>query len=138
MLDKIPYRFALQAMMVLLSLVLVFHLLVLFGVLPYEIVWAGKLKNESDMRSFELVSLAVNAIILLVIWSKANPERIKVPAKTMSYMLWLIVFIFSMNTLGNLFAETKLEALVFTPFTFVSAVLCMRIALYKQDSEDTI
>lgn len=132
MLDKIPYRFALNAMMVLLSIVLVFHLLVLLHVIPYEIVWAGKLKNEADMRSFEAVSLVANAIMLFVIWTRANPDRIRVKLKIMNLMLWLMVFIFALNTLGNLFAETQLELLVFTPLTFVSALLCLRIVLYTE------
>ncbi|MEN9442639.1 MAG: hypothetical protein RLZ33_2716 [Bacteroidota bacterium] len=44
------------------------------------------------------------------------------------FAFWLFFVLFSLNTLGNLFAETLTETLIFTPLTILLAVLSLRLA----------
>ncbi len=46
--------------------------------------------------------------------------------------MWVMVAIFGLNTIGNLFAESMLEKLVFTPVTAALAVLSLRLAIEKK------
>jgi len=41
---------AIIAMIALLAVVLIFHTLVLTGMIPYTIVWAGKIESLQDMK----------------------------------------------------------------------------------------
>ena len=136
MLSQIPYKKAKDLVLVILSMVSVFHLLVLTEVIPYNIVWAGKINSVSEMRVFEFFSLTINAVIILVIAIKANYLKWNVPVKIVNGFIWFIFFLFSLNTIGNLFATTNFEKFVFTPMTFILAVLCLRIVREKEVSSN--
>ena len=125
----ISQRLALNIMLILLSIVMIFHLSVLTQLIPYTIVWAGKLKTVEEMRRFESVSILLNCLFMTVLLIKGNYIKSKIPVKILNIVLWIFVAIFALNTVGNLFAETSFELYVFTPLTFVSALLCLRILI---------
>lgn len=129
---KIPFALAVKTMLLLLSAVLVFHALILAQVIPFNIVWGGRLQSAEQMQGFELISISINLLIMLVISIKAGYVRSRLPGKVINLMLWAFVLMFALNTVGNLVAENTLETLVFTPLTLISAILCLRIALEKQ------
>jgi len=116
-------------MLALLSGVMIFHILVFTGVIPYTIVWAGKLNSVQEMRVFETVSMAVLAINILVFLLKAGYIQNKIPAKILNWIIGLYALLFFVNTIGNLFAETAFEKYFFTPLTTVSAILCLLIII---------
>jgi len=51
--------------------------------------------------------------------------------KIVTIALWAFVVLFAINTVGNVLSKTSLETIIFTPLTFLSAVLCFRIAIEK-------
>ena len=53
----ISQKQAILIMIALLTVVLVFHSLVLTGAIPYAIVWAGKISSAADMRKLEVISI---------------------------------------------------------------------------------
>ncbi|MBK9359111.1 MAG: hypothetical protein IPN08_17335 [Bacteroidales bacterium] len=131
MINRIPFNIAIRTMLVLLSLVALFHLLVLSGVIPYTITWGGKLRSLTQMRLMEFISLLVNALLMVVISMKAGYMNPFLRPRTITLILWFFVVLFALNTVGNLFAESMFEKLVFTPLTLVSAILCRRIVLER-------
>ena len=124
---KIPYRFAIGAMVAILLLVLIFHVLILIQIIPYAIVWAGKLENVQEMVVFEMISIVVNLVLIFVILTQGNYLKIDFSQKVLNFTLWVFIVVFSLNTIGNLFSKTSFETIVFTPLTFISAILCYRI-----------
>lgn len=136
MISKIPYKEAINTLLIILSMVCVFHLLVLTEIIPYNIVWAGKINNVGEMRIFEFFSLSINAVIILVISIKANYLKCNISVKILNNFIWIIFSLLSLNTLGNLFATTNFEKFVFTPMTFILAVLCLRIVIEKQEENN--
>ena len=44
---------------------------------------------------------------------------------------WVLVGLFAVNTVGNLFAKTLFERAVFTPLTLLLALLMLRLALER-------
>ncbi len=118
---------ALNILLTLLCMVLVFHILVFLQVIPYTIVWAGKLHSVQEMRVFEAVSMTVLMINILVLILKGNYIRHNIPVKFLNWALWFYTMLFVLNTIGNLFAQTAFEKYFFTPLTLVSAVLCILI-----------
>ena len=122
---------ALNLMIALLSVVMLFHLSVFLQFIPYTIVWAGKLKNLQEMRVFESVSILLCTFNFAVFLLKGNYIRHKIPMKIINGIIWFYVVLFSFNTVGNLFAKSDFELYVFTPLTFISALLCLRIVWNK-------
>ncbi|MBL8019326.1 MAG: hypothetical protein JNM27_06655 [Leptospirales bacterium] len=126
---RIPFRFAVNLMLAMLSLVVVFHLLVLIELIPYSIVWGGRIQDPLQMRTMEAVSLTVNLIMIAAIAVKGLGLRVSLSPTLIAIVLWLMVAIFALNTIGNLFAASRLETILFTPLTLIAAVLCFRIAV---------
>jgi hypothetical protein len=129
MIREIPLKFAVQSALILLASVIVFHILILIQVIPFGIVWGGRLKTLEDMYRFEITSIVTNLLIIALVSVRAN--YIKVPISTMivKVLLWLCVILFALNTLANLFAESLIEAIIFTPLTAALCIFCYRMVI---------
>ena len=123
MLNRVTKNLALKIILGLLSVVIVFHILIIIRIIPFEIVWAGKLKSVSQMYVFEIVSILVNILLLTVLLLKGNIIQHKINSKIINGILWFFVLVFAFNTVGNLLAKSLFEKAVFTPLTLISALL---------------
>lgn len=117
-----------KTLVLLFSLILVFHFLIVFGIIPYKNVWAGRLKSREEMLRFESFSIILNAIFIAVVLVKANLINIKVPKKVINVLLWIMAIVFAINTIGNLFAIGSLEKYIATPVTFLLSIFCFILA----------
>ncbi|MEQ8303104.1 MAG: hypothetical protein RIB47_06910 [Cyclobacteriaceae bacterium] len=126
--QKISFRFAINSILSILGIIVVFHLSVLSGLLPNDIVWGGKLEDESQLIKFEIASVVLNVFMILIIAIRGQYIKVRIPEKMLAILIWLMTILFALNTIGNLFANTLTEAIIFTPITFVLAVLCFRVA----------
>ena len=127
----ISKRIALKLMIGLLSIVLVFHLCVLFEIISYKIVWAGKLNSKEEMYVFEAVSILINFFLIIVLCIKFQNIKKSETNRIINIIIWVFVFLFALNTLGNLFAESLIEQILGTLLTFISATLCWIIVKKK-------
>lgn len=132
MIKKISFRFAAQAMVALLVIVLIYHFLILGKVIPYAAVWGGRLTTDEEMYGFESFSIAVNLLMLLVVAIRAGYTRPFLPMALVRFLLWLMVAVYLLNTVGNIFSLNAWEAVIFTPLTLISAVLTLRLAVERQ------
>jgi len=107
----------------------VFHLFVLSGVVPYSIVWGGRLESTIQIYLFETISLAVTLAVIILAGIKGKFIKPYLPSKVVNFLLWVLAVLFAFNTIGNLFAESNLEMIIFTPLTFISAILFYRMAI---------
>ncbi|WP_187270094.1 hypothetical protein [Pontibacter qinzhouensis] len=130
--NRISKSQALTGMVSLITAVILFHGLIITGVLPYEIVWAGKLNSVQEMYVFEAVSLFINVVLLITLLVKGNYLKFPISDKIVNAVLWFFIVVFSLNTVGNLLAETLFEKAIFTPLTFVSAILLWIIVRKKK------
>ncbi|GAB2791563.1 hypothetical protein GCM10027275_40510 [Rhabdobacter roseus] len=111
--------FATRGLILIFSLTIVFHLLVLTGIIPYDIVWGGRIQTQADMYRFESLSLVVNAFFLLIVLINARLLPIQLPARLVGFVLWFMAFLFLLNTVGNLLSTNDTEKLIFTPLTAI-------------------
>jgi hypothetical protein len=125
----ISEQLAINVLTAVLSLVIVFHLLVLSGVVPFDIVWGGRISSAAEMQRFELVSIAINAVMLLVVCIRAGFIRIQIAPVILKVAFWLMTILFLLNTIGNLFSQNDFEKLVFTPLTFALMIFSYRLAI---------
>jgi len=109
----------------------IFHILVLSGAISYDTVWGGRLENISQMYIFEIISLIINSIIMFIICMKVGYIKTYINLKIINFMLWFLVIIFLLNTIGNIASLSTFESVVFTPLTFISTLLFYRMAIEK-------
>jgi hypothetical protein len=127
----VSQRTATVGLLTLFSLVIFFHFLVLTGVVPYKIVWGGRLETVSQMIRFEIISITINLIMLSLVAIKCGYLKWSLNKRWIQVGFWVMVVLFSLNTVGNLFAISQWERWIFTPLTFLLAVLSLRLAIEK-------
>lgn len=116
-------------LLVLLSFLLLFHFLVITGLVPFEIIWGGKLNNHSQMLTYESVSLIINLLMILVVAVNAGFINFKVKRIIVIVSLWIMFFLFLLNTAGNFSSQNQFERSVFGPLTLVISLLCLNLSL---------
>jgi len=110
-----------------LGVLLTFHVMIMSGVIPYDIVWAGKLKSHDEMIRFEAVSIFINSVMLFVFVMKYRLLRNERSNRIIDIIIWIFAAFFLLNTVGNLFSESTLELILGTALTLLSAILCVVI-----------
>lgn len=120
---------AARSVIIILSLIVIFHLLVLAGIIPYKIVWGGRLENTTDMIRFEVVSIGINLLMLAIVANKSGYLNWGKSKQWVRIGLWIMVVLFSINTLGNIVAINIWEKIIFTPLTLLLAFFSFRLAI---------
>lgn len=60
---KMNSKTAIKIMLCLVVAILLFHSSIILKIVPYEITWGGRLKNDSEMYVFEIISILLNLIL---------------------------------------------------------------------------
>lgn len=107
-------------------LAILFHLLIVVQVIPYEITWGGRLKNVQEMYVFESVSILINVCFLHVLLQKARVVKNLFIRKNINKILWVFFAVFVLNTLVNLFAQSNFEK-AFSLLTALNALLLWNV-----------
>lgn len=115
--------------LILLFLFLLLHFLMLLKIIPYNLVWGGRLKTDKEMYRFEIFSIFINSLFIIVVLMKANFLSIGIERKIITYSLWLMTGLFLLNTLGNALSKNKLEQRLFTPLTILLAIFSLILAI---------
>jgi hypothetical protein len=116
-------------LLILLSLFLLLHFLILIKIIPYAVVWGGRLTSKKEMYRFEIFSILVNTLFLIVVLVQARYMAIPISDKIVTYALWLMAALFLLNTLGNAVSKNKVEQRLFTPLTILLAMFSILLAL---------
>ena len=125
-------RVATYGLLIILTLFVVFHLLIMVGIKPFEIVWGGRLKDASQMLSFEAISVMINLIMLATVSVYAGILQVNINPRVIKVGFWLMFVIFFLNTIGNLASVNNFEQMVFTPVTLLLAIFSLRLAISKE------
>ncbi|HNP06566.1 MAG TPA: hypothetical protein PKN99_03015 [Cyclobacteriaceae bacterium] len=127
--------------LVLAALLIVFHLCVIMGILlfdfaPVDYLWGGRMETSAQLLTFELISLLISVLFLVLVLIKAN--RITLPAlKGVAHLaMWLFFILFLFNTVGNLIAKTTFEKF-FALVTGLLAFLLWRIVIEKKSEKES-
>lgn len=116
-------------LLILLSLFLLLHFIIMLKIIPYNLIWGGRLKSDTEMYRFEIFSILINALFIIVILAQAGFCMSNIPNKVITFALWLMTGLFLLNTLGNVISKNKIERLVFTPITILLAIFSLVLAL---------
>ena len=119
---KITSRVAINSMLVLILAVVIFHLSVMAKIIPYGIIWGGRLKSEQEMYVFETISVFINLFLGFALLMKAGYIKSYLRQNIINIILWIFLVLFILNTIGNFFAKTNFEKL-FAVVTIIFAIL---------------
>lgn len=114
-------------MITLLVALIIFHLGIFLGFIPYEKVWAGRLNSVAEMKTFESFSILINAFMLFIILKKHQLLQKNKNNKIIDIFLWVFVVFFGLNSIGNLFAKSLTELILGTTLTVCATFLCFII-----------
>ena len=114
---------------------LLLHVLILIKLIPYAITWGGRLQNDREMYLFESLSIIILLFFLLVLLQKGRLLKAILSEKALTIILWFYFGLFALNTIGNVFAETRFEQ----SFTVVtgSCALLLWIINRKPNNEQS-
>ena len=124
----ISEKLAINGILIILTLVVLFHLSVLIGIFPPEIVWGGRISDRSELVKMEIISILINLVMLQIVMVRAGYFKLKINPMIIKIALWAMTLLFLLNTIGNLFSTNSFEKITFTPLTFLLAVFCIRLA----------
>ena len=122
-------KVALLGLITIFSLIILFHLLVLIGVVPSSIVWGGRAANRQELIGLEIISIALNSIFLMLSLILNGNLKINLKPWIIKIVLWFMSIIFLLNTLGNLMAKSSIETIIFTPITILLSVFSLYLAI---------
>ena len=114
------------------GLLLIFHILVLLGVIPADIVWGGMIQDaQSNLVTLEVIALLVTGLFMLIIAAKLGYIQVGKLSGIVNIGIWLIFAFLLLNTLGNLASGVSFENLVFAPITIILAFCAFRLAIER-------
>ena len=123
---------SIKILLVSISAIILFHIAVIATIIPYNIAWGGRLKNDTEMYIFEVISIFINLLLVFVLLMKGDYIKFKFQNKTINILLWGFLILFVLNTVGNFFAKTDFEKL-FAILTFFFATLIWTILRVKHN-----
>lgn len=122
-------NFAQYGLIIILSVFLVLHFCILLKFIHYNIVWGGRLKSDTEMYRFEIVSILLNLFFLSTVLVQAGFLKIDFPKNSMTILLWIMAALFLFNTFGNLISKNKIEQRLFAPITIIMTIFSLILAI---------
>ena len=113
---------SIKIMLWLLVAVMLFHFSIILKIVPDDITWGGRLRNDTEMYVFETISIGINLSLFAILLIKGEYIRYFIPLKFVNIILWIFLALFGMNTIGNVLAETNFEkcfAILTLAFSFL-------------------
>jgi len=122
-------RFAANGILLITSVTIIFHFLILFGIIPFENTWGGRLETKEQMFVFESISILITVLVMIAVAIRAGYLLWKVKPIFLKVFFYVLMVVFTLNTIGNLFANNDFEKFFATPLTLILAVFCWRLAI---------
>ena len=119
-------KLAIKLMLWLIGVIILLHSAILMKIIPYNITWGGRIENNIEMYVFEIMSILINLFLVVLLLLRGRYLSLFIPMKVVNILLWVFLFLFGINTLGNIFAETTFEkslsllTLIFTYLVWVT------------------
>ena len=122
---KLPLRVACLSLIILPSLLLVFHALIIADVLPRNIVWGGRLTDQ-NLLPLEALAVALNLLLMTTGAVAGQFIRSKSAALLVDWTKWFLFYFVVFNSIAGPFSATTFEVWL-TPITVLYALCLYRI-----------
>lgn len=118
-----------NTLLITLGLLIVFHVLVIAGIIPHSIVWAGKINSRAQLLRMESISLVVLALAILLVTLRMEYLAFIDSPAVINGGMWVLFAFFLLNTLGNLTAKSPIEKYGFGTLTLLMSLCCLVLAI---------
>ncbi len=113
----------------ILAALFLFHVLVLAGRLPADLVWGGRVQTRAGLIALEGFALVLLLGMAAVGMIKAGWLQAPASISTVDYILWGISAFFALSTVGSLAGRQRFERVFLAPLAFILMLLSMALAL---------
>jgi hypothetical protein len=113
----------------LLGAVMIFQILMAFGLPLQGATWGGQL--DADPKTARIASFIASLILLfviLVVLEKLGVIRLFRKRRVINGILWFVAAYLLLNSVGNLLSPGGIERWVMTPLVLVASILCIIVA----------
>jgi len=125
-------RLAGNILLAAFGLLAIFHVFVLLGVIPADIVWGGRIQGvPSNLLTLEAIAILLTLVFIVIIAAKTGYFQAGRLSGAVSVGVWLIFVYLLLNTLGNLVSGVSFESLIAAPVTIILAICAFRLAIEK-------
>tara|TARA_R110002124_G_scaffold138576_6_gene302142 strand:- start:71833 stop:72204 length:372 start_codon:yes stop_codon:yes gene_type:complete len=101
----------------------IFHLFIIFQIIPFNIVWGGRIRSIETILIFEGIALLIMSFLGVVLAMKNRIVKPIFKDKTIKRILLIFAVFFILNTIGNLLAETNIEKIQAVLTLYLTIVL---------------
>ena len=113
-----------------LALLVIFHLLLIFKVIPADMVWGGQIENTStNIFLMELIALVLTLVFISIIAIKIS--KFDKYRRLVNIGVWIVFIYLVLNSFGNFASEHFIEKTVFAPLTLILSFFALRLAIEK-------
>lgn len=127
--DILSIELAGYILLIIFGLLSIFHILIVVGLVPYNIVWAGKIKSKKELLLMESISLLIVLIAVIIVGSKTKYLVFIEDPTIVNIGMWVLLVLFVLNTIGNLTAKNPIEKYGFGALTILISFLVFRIII---------
>jgi hypothetical protein len=125
-------RLAGNILLAAFGLLAIFHVFVLLGVIPADIVWGGRIQGvPSNLLTLEAIAILLTLVFIVIIAAKTGYFQAGRLSGAVNVGVWLIFVYLLLNTLGNLVSGVSFESLIAAPVTIILALCAFRLAIEK-------
>lgn len=125
-------RLAGNTLLLALGCLALFHIAVLAGFAPADMVWGGQAEvSATRLQVMESIALIATLGLVGLIYMRLKDIGTGRMRKGVTVGIWLLFGFFLLNTAGNLASTTSLETWIFTPVTVLLAICALRLAVEK-------
>lgn len=110
----------------------VFHLLVIFKILPSDLVWGGNLAESPNLYLYETIALIITLLMVVVTVIQAELVNINKLKKTAGIMIWIMTVYFLVSVFTNLTSKTFMEKVIFIPLSAIMLFCSLILAVKKK------
>jgi len=128
----ISYKLAGKSIILILILLIIFHLLILTGMLPYDWVWGGNVNTYQKLLNYELIAIIISVLFLIITIFKINSTNLPKFKIFINIGIWIMMVYFFLNLIGNLMSRSSLEKFLFTPIAIILVILIFRLVIEKE------
>lgn len=126
---------ALRLLLLIQGLLFLFHLLILFKVIPYDSVWGGNLISDKTLFLYESISLLITGLFIFLLLTCGQYLKLHISHKMMRFNLRIFLILNIINTVANLLADTTVEKM-FAIITILNAALLWSLIKRLQTWKD--
>lgn len=113
-----------------LFVLLILHLIVILKLIPYSMVWGGRLKSSKDMYRYLSLSILISVFFLWVACERVFTAFDYLSMQTIHTVFWIMAFLFALSAIGNLLSKSRIERFLFTPLALMLSICCFVILFF--------